>query len=168
MRAPLASRLRTEFAKALKASCPELLPAKQNESTGNRMFSWRCAPGVWCFVHLIISRYADEFDVELAWSTEDRFPEHVAPLPRDSISNVGGKKALRFPLTHLRNHEDPTVREKWWVLGVRPKFDGTVEASAAVEPLEMALSRIQPTVQDAVGRIEVEAMPYFRELPARL
>ena len=168
MRAPLASKLRTEFTKALKASCPELRPEKQNDGAGSRVFSWQCAPGVWCFVHLIISRYADEFDVELAWSTQDRFPDHVAPLPKDPITDVAGKKALRFPLTYLRNHEDPSVREKRWVLGVRPTFDGTVEASLAVEPVEIALSRIPSMIQDAIGRIEAEAMPYFRELPARL
>jgi hypothetical protein len=177
MRSRLGKAVRKEFESRLKRAVPEFVLVSGDEvPSGCRLFRWQIAPNVTVFLFLQPSPYTqDSFTVEGAWSLDgtypiEEFPGNPVDLPEHGIQRDEPKEgSFRFRLGKLWTNQDV-----WWELVPSPSLDeldrqlerlsrGIIEDP----PIEEALAKVKPLVEDAVGRVVSYAVPYFLSIAKR-
>lgn len=161
MQSKLAQAVRKSFAARLRQELPQFAEIKTREiPAGSRLYGWTVAPDLTCYLLLLLAPGDDRFTVELAWSRHGQFPAFlVMRLPTDAP--VDGAHRFRLPLLWTDPRQD-----FWWQIGPSPdparQFAGSPSASQAAmaDLTQQAVTQ----VEDAVGHIVRDALPYFRQI----
>jgi len=170
MRKELSKAVRTEFTAAMARRLPQFVPMTIKSRyawSGSRIFRWVSDPSLHFFVELFFDPKGDDsFGVEVGWSRLGRYPEvPMRPGSREDVakaehwvrlssfdSNVGGMWSLEEP--------DGAPGAFGHGSGRSPEL----AAGLPQIPIEEALPRVDRRVADAVDKLVIDALPYFKEL----
>jgi hypothetical protein len=165
MRKQLGQKARRYFAERLQDVVPgfqelrgEVLPS------GWRLFEWKVADDLAFYIILIMTSkmFDDRFMVECRWSRSGKFPVRCTPMEPLKDEDYT-KDSFCFRLPRLWEHVPSST---WWVISTGPpsinKIVGFVE-----EPIDTALARVEPQVDDAIRKAHEYAIPYFRQVAER-
>ena len=165
MRGRLATAVRSCFDSRLRAELPQFALIKvKNILKGNRAYRWVIGPDLAVFLQLEIgpgqafSAAYDWFTVEAGWSESGRYPEAPPGGPHDAST----QGELRFRITQLW-WNNRGLEPVWWLVD-EPPPDQYYQWLLEPPPVEEALARVAPQVEDAVRRIVHDAIPYFHEI----
>jgi hypothetical protein len=184
MRSVLAKAVRKRFEQQIRKRLASLEPDPTAiVPQGWRVFSWSARPDLTFYLVLCIDPQHDSFTVEGAWSRTSAFPgygglQYPKAWPEREIREdepSGGQ--FRFRLAHLWQ-----PRDHWWWLvpeaEVKAQTDKFADAGMAGDPdiyagledlpLEEAQSNVLPMVDDAIEKIMIHAVPYFKQIKDRL
>ena len=177
MRSELAKAVKKQFEARLKRELPQFRPVTSAETpAGCRLFEWQVASELSTFLLLVISR-DDRFTVEGAWSSDGQFPNRLLPgypinFPAENVRRDEPKDGrFRFRLSRLwQPRGDP-----WWELVPQPsmaelqaRLDRLAQGIIDDPPVEEALQKVEPLVDDAVRKVALHAVPYFLEIARSL
>ncbi len=158
MRSALTRQLKKEF----EAKLLQRMPSAKRVAMDDNLFgwlAWSVIPNerVGMYVTLIISPKADQFTLELAWSTNNRIPKHTGKW-RDSDQGV---EELRFRISRLWQM---TGFEVWYDLQHEADFPDSGPPFSSSVPIEECFSRIPIKVDRALDALEAYGVPYFSEI----
>jgi hypothetical protein len=175
MRKQLGKAVRRRFELRLKETLPQfktLPPAAC--PFGGRLFEWGVRPDLSAFLFLQIGPQ-DEFTIECAWSGDGRYPFDIPlgnPLdyPGAEVRRDRPQEGrFRFRLGNLWEAR----RDVWWYLAPRPSLAALQAQLSAVThgtyqepPLDEALAKVDPLVDEAISRVRDHAVPYFLRVAA--
>lgn len=138
-----------------------------------RAYEWRVAGQLHYHLLLQLHRSEDAFTVEVGWTTNGRWPEHV-PLP-DGPHETAVSGDMRFRIGFLWSSRS----DHWWRLapcrvvrlGAEDDGDDLGARLARLRyppPLADALAQVPRQVDDAIARIRQYALPYFGRVASAL
>lgn len=176
MQRKAAKVLRATFDAAMKSRFPQFGGVVPSENlSGSRLYRWTADEELFCFLLLEISQKSDAFTIEAAYSGDGRFPFDLIgmspiDIPRCDIvksAPVGGRFRFRLPMLWVG-------KDFWWHLSGRPGPDdiSLTEFLSAddweTRPLpEYSAEQIGSVVNDAIGKIDEYALPYFTDVSRR-
>lgn len=196
MRYILSKTLRARFTRALRRALPEFRERKAWSGVrGTFVYEWRASPAVTCYVALVIDEPTDRFTVDLAWSRSHHFPAQVRQDSPEGGPRGGAMRFHLRALWQPHRVEpswslvertpadqeleraliDPAVSgaEKLRLLEARLRraegVGSDVERQPQLvvdQPVNEALARIGPAIEDVVARLRRYATPYFAAVVA--
>ncbi len=178
MRRELALAVRQEFSAQLAKELPQFRPLK-GQKIGSRCYpySWQVSPDLTFFVMLQVSTKAlEEFTLEVAFSSDGRYPIEMFSLLPFNFANVGvpalaSHPSWRLNLAHLWRQGEKYM-DYWWEITPHPSHrelaqrlkDLVSRGSMDEMPLDEALQRVGPAVSDAIRRLIENGLPFLREV----
>jgi hypothetical protein len=158
--------MRKELVKAVKiafdARISKMLSQFQEVTEGEEvppqtvLYCWKVDASLWFYLFLQFHRNEDWFTIEAAWTRLGKWPD--SPLGREpELHSQDGQ--VRFRLGKLWEPR----KDVWWELAPRPHFVTVLEAFYH-PPLEKALQRVESLVDDAIGHIQRDGIPYFERV----
>lgn len=160
MRRKLAELTRKEFDKRMKERLPQFSEEKHGDTVpGSRVYCWNMKVSFRSYIYLTFAPLEDRFNIDIAWSLNERFPSGVLPTGPYEQPKNGDK---RFRLSELWGE----TKDPWWWVAEKPNWQAVIESGNPLEdpPLEECMPKVKPAVEDAVGRIVEFAIPYFGEV----
>jgi hypothetical protein len=173
MRSRLAKSVRKEFESRLKRDLPQFcLVESEPLPPGCRLFRWAMTPGFTAFLFLLISPNDESFTIEVAWSHDGNFPRMFPRIPVDfPAEGVARDKPrdgrFRFRLKRLW---DPRLDPFWYIV---PRLVGSemnerlMNIARGIDdepPTEELLAKVGPLIEEAIGRVVTQAVPYLRNV----
>lgn len=159
MRSKIGKTLRKEFDLRLRNTFPQFSEDKSSvKPPGCRDYVWKLKNQLSAFISLICSPKGDSFTIDIAWTTNDKYPDRAITYPEDSPQDGNS----RFRLSQMYGSK----RDYWWQLSKEMSIDDDF-FTFEEEPVEVALSRIDPALDDVFDKIEKYVMPYFDRLSHR-
>lgn len=157
MRKELGRPTRELFFKLFRDVAPDFQPANQHQIKG---FTWhflRESPDLRQWICFQRHKSDDAFTLELSWS--QTFEDPALP-PFGSPEDPFQREGYRFRLGAFWARGG----DHWWRVASRPSMAGDalslLLARTAVD-VEKQMPRIRAAVEDAVGRVQEHALPYF-------
>lgn len=170
MQAKAGKALRAQFHSEMQVRLPTFTPVADSEvPPGDRLYKWAIDDRFIAYLLLAISPKSDAFTLEAGWTADGHFPFDIlcmAPidLPQyDIVKDAPLNGKFRFRLPELWAGKDV-----WWHLSGRP---GTSDMSLKEfladgwmnPPPQYSKEQIANAVEEAIAKIEVYALPYFRQ-----
>ena len=135
-----------------------------------KIWGWKVAPELTLFAALQIFREsADEFAAEIAWSENHEFPWHefgmmVVEKPRGRV-RLGNLWEPGGGVTWDLAPEVKASRRARVEMLRRGDVDA-YRAEDPIPPIEVAMLRIAPAVEDCLAKFEQYALPFFNAVAA--
>ncbi len=131
-----------------KTKAQDLIP-------GYTGFCWEL-PNIYFFIVIVPHSKIDQFNIEIGWSREKRFPNC-------SIYSIPTSLDIKEHLFRLVDFTwDKKGLEPWWVLAPPP--ENLLMLFEEPPPLSEALDKIVPCLDEAMELIERHVMPLFRKV----
>jgi hypothetical protein len=110
-------------------------------------------------VLLEIHHLEEWFNVSLAWSEKNRWPDRLVSLSPGDPPREG---EMRFRFREL--WENVSIG-RWWEIVPRPETDaGYIERALNPPPVEDALAKVDSLVEDAIQHLRNEGWVYFKSV----
>ncbi len=183
MRKALGNAVRKEFGKKLTNRLPQfhLLPG-EHLYPGDRLYCWKKEAHLSFYIRLVVDPKGmrETFTLEIGWSRNDQPPVHQSINYRDDL----GRDSAYFRLSSFWSSIDP-----WWELSHDASFENilgelqkTSETESGLleriandpdfkmrshlaigndEPIEAIVPKIPAIIDDAVGKLQEFAIPFF-------
>jgi hypothetical protein len=163
MRSPLRKELFACFQRKLLERFAQF--ALFEKGRGTWTWRWTIAPHLTFFLFLQAYDDKDQFTVEVAWSDDGEFP--FGAIGRTKIDEPQGRQRLgklwdkgpEIPVWDVDPEHSARVREYLKSLS----SDQVLEYPPDL-PIEKALPRVAPLVDDALDKFEQFGMPLFRQV----
>jgi len=165
MRSPLRKLTIELFRKTMKEQLPLLEPISKGKESP--MWSLRIGSRLTFFILLSIPHDYDKFYVEIAWSKNGKFPwndysEFVKvelPQCRERLHRFWSKEDdTPWSIVPELSHE-----ERMKII-IESDDDDDTPLRQPDPPVEEALKRVPPLVEDAVGKVVEYAIPLFKKV----
>ncbi|GAB3550381.1 hypothetical protein GCM10027343_33310 [Noviherbaspirillum agri] len=168
MRKEYGQALRSLFEKAMSQHLPDFIPTKVASDyvfPGERTFRKRVEGIADLWIVLSPSQRMEEFSIELGWSRLARFPELVM---RPSLQQP--YEAFDETEYMCRLGELAFGKDHWWVVEKFQAPSNMEDLAASLEKLSgpLAIERVKPRVDEAVGTLIEKGIPYLEGAIAKL
>ena len=160
MRSAVAKALRGQFEKRLKQELPGFTPVKGADiPAGDRLYQRALGDKLTLYVLLEAHHLEDWFNISLAWSEKNRWPARLVGLSPGDPPREG---EMRFRFRDL--WENVSIG-RWWEIVPPPETDaGYIERALNPLPVEDALAKVPPFVEDAIQHLRNEGWTYFKSV----
>lgn len=160
MRSAVGKALRGQFEKRLKQGMPGFTLAKGVEiPPGDRLYQRALGGKLTLYVLLEIHHLEEWFNISLAWSEKNRWPDRLVSLSPDDSPRDG---EMRF---RLRELWEKVPIGRWWEIVPPPETDqGYIDRAFKPPPIEEVLAEINPLVEDAIQHLRNEGWTYFKSV----
>jgi hypothetical protein len=138
---------------------PQFRPVKGAEiAPGDRLYLWKVGPDLWLYVMLGIFHLEDLMFLELAWTSNKRWPARRYSQDPFGPAQEG---SVRFRLYELWNEREPL---DLWRIGPRVTLDPVRMQFTQPSPEQDLFDEIESVVSDSIDRLVRFGLPYFQKV----
>jgi hypothetical protein len=131
-----------------------------------RIWSWKVAPTLVFFITVQVREREDQFTIEIAWNETDEFPWR--PIAELNVDQSQGRERLSLLWEGGKDEQfwdlAPEVTAAWAQALENARNGKGWGATPPDPPLELVLPRVQPAVQDAIGKLKEHGGKLFRQV----